>query len=454
MMRTALTKERSTMLRTIGDSSRTSERGQTLTLFALGLVVLLLGAGLVVDGGNAFAQQRVTQNGSDAAANAGAVALVKNVAAQTLTNLPTTDGDVLNAVDAAAVSNSLATPIAYYTTVAGQCILTTGGTAPPPCSAVANAVKVGNGVIPTVAPDANGQPQCPLPYGVAASTWAPACGVAVFGAKTFGTYLVGIVGIRQWTASASATAIAGAATGICPAGSPCGFLPLTFPIGLTLCDGSNKQVDFPGGAPYNIATPPFNSSNESIIPLCSTGPGSVGWLAIQPEDNACGGGVNDLACDITTPDNPPLTLPVWLQTQTGNTNSKQIQDAINNKYAGSIVGTYEPGSDAIVIIPLYDCLEDNVGQLHPGPACPNPPQKTSGNNTYYHIVSIASFIIDHAYIQANNPECNTTPGQPPVGGNGATGCLKGWFTEITQPTGPFGTGYGNPNVVFGVQLIR
>ena len=39
-------------------------------------------------------------------------------------------------------------------------------------------------------------------------------------------------------------------------------------------------------------------------------------------------------------------------------------------------------------------------------------------------------ILDHSYIQGSNPECNQTPGGPPIGGNGSNGCLKGWLTQI------------------------
>ncbi len=48
-----------------------SQRGQALPLLAAGMIVLLLMAGLVVDGGNAFLNRREAQNTSDLAALAG-----------------------------------------------------------------------------------------------------------------------------------------------------------------------------------------------------------------------------------------------------------------------------------------------------------------------------------------------------------------------------------------------
>jgi len=95
-----------------------------------------------------------------------------------------------------------------------------------------------------------------------------------------------------------------------------------------------------------------------------------------------------------------------------------------------------------------------VGQVHPGPACPNPPENGTGSNTYYHIVSIAAVILDRSYIQSNNPECNQAPGTPPVGGNGSTGCLKGWITQISSPGSVGLPDPSNPNSVWGIQLVR
>ena len=64
---------------------------------------------------------------------------------------------------------------------------------------------------------------------------------------------------------------------------------------------------------------------------------------------------------------------------------------------------YEPGLDKIVTIPLYECVDNNIPQVHPGPACPNPPVTSVGTNTGYRVVALAAMILDKAYIQANNP---------------------------------------------------
>jgi len=402
-------------------SARRRQRGQTLVIAAVAMIPILIMCGLVIDGGFVFTTQRRTQNGIDASAEAGAIVMVQNLPLRNQGQAqPMTDTMVKAAVDRAASDNGLTTvPGAVYTDItgnplAGPVVVGSLGGVPPPSAA----------------------------YGVQAT-----------GSTRVGTFFSSIAGFTGFTTTASATAVAGAINEICAADQACGFIPVTFPTALTLCDGSNKQVNFGSGSPYGVTTTP-TSLNESIIPLCSTTAGSVGWLDVQPDNPACtGGGTKDLACDIQSPANQTLDLPIWIHSTTGNTNSVQVQNALNT-YSGSVVGTYEPGRDKIVQIPLYDCIKNSVGQLQPGPVCPSPPDNGTGSQTYYHIVAVAAVILDHSYIQASNPECNQTPGSPPVGGNGGTGCLKGWITQISTSGSVGLPNPGTPNTVWGIQLIR
>ena len=57
----------------------TSERGQVLVLMVGGLLAVVILVGLVVDGGNLWAQQRIVQNGADAAAEAGAIVMAETL---------------------------------------------------------------------------------------------------------------------------------------------------------------------------------------------------------------------------------------------------------------------------------------------------------------------------------------------------------------------------------------
>lgn len=394
----AISTERQPTVPTNRVTRRRRDSGQALVIMVLALVAMLAMSALVIDGGNAFVQQRVTQNGADAAAEAGALVLAQN-----LTGSGNSDQDVLDAVTASATKNKISLSSALYTNVGGNSLgITVGsiGSGPPPPAAA---------------------------------------GVRAIATKTFGTYVGGAIGVGQLTASAQATAVAGPSEG-CSISQGCTLLPITFPVSPTVCDGTNNQI--------TVGTPPYpvvdinnrTAGNEAILGICKTANGSVGWLDIQPPLSACGNGVPGLICEINSPDYS-LTFPIWLNTKTGNVNSKPVDDAVN-QYVGTTV-----------LIPFYDCIKDNVGQLSPGPACPPPPYTGNGNNAYYRIVGVYGFYLDHAYINGSNPECNQTPGAPPAGGNGGTGCLKGWFVQPLN-SGAVGSGPHLPGGAVSVQLIR
>ena len=102
-------------------SGREGRRGQTLVLFAGGIIAFIGMVGLVIDGGNAFAQQRRTQNGADASAEAGATQLArKALGVPPTANDATWDQRVLDAVNATAAANDLTiVGASQYTDVSG-----------------------------------------------------------------------------------------------------------------------------------------------------------------------------------------------------------------------------------------------------------------------------------------------------------------------------------------------
>ena len=413
--------------------SRERQAGQTLLIAALAMIPLLIMVGLVIDGGFAYASQRRNQNAMDAAANAGAVLLMENLP-YSLTGqaLPRTDQDVEGAVVTVAGSNGVESGDveAWYTDITGNRILDGTGAE----------IKVGSlGAVPPP---------------------STAYGVEAVGSMTFDTFFAGIAGFNNLSTGARATAVTGTAPGVCSANESCGFIPLTFPTILTDCDGTNHQLWGSGGDYPTVTTPNVDpisglpTDNEIIMPLCSTEPGSVGWLNILPTQPACNGnGAAYLACYINNPNNPHLDLPVWVDAVTGNTNSVLVQDALN-QLTGPTVGVYEPGLDKIVTIPLYECVDNNIPQnANPVPGCPNPPVTSVGTNTSYRVIALGAMILDKAYIQANNPECKVAPGSPLVTGNGATGCIKGWLTQISG-AGEVGMPGPEPGHVFRVQLIK
>ena len=57
-----------------------SESGQAIVVMVGAILLSVALLATIIDGGNVFAQQRVTQNGTDAAAEAGAVLLAERLA--------------------------------------------------------------------------------------------------------------------------------------------------------------------------------------------------------------------------------------------------------------------------------------------------------------------------------------------------------------------------------------
>src|SRR3954453_20939548 len=100
---------------------RDRERGQALPVIALMLTVILGGAAMVVDGGNAMAQQRGTQNAADSAALAAATVLAQKMGGQTKT-----DADVLDAVNQAFIRNNSTAGTSYYVSYTDAVVGTVG----------------------------------------------------------------------------------------------------------------------------------------------------------------------------------------------------------------------------------------------------------------------------------------------------------------------------------------
>lgn len=277
--------------------------GQILVIFALGLLVLVGGIALVLEGGNAYVQQRGVQNGADAAANAGA-----GVLAQRLGGVTKTDPDVASAVLASSNSNTI-TSTAYYTNVAGKPIDSSGN------EVVATlAAAVGNGNIP---PNAQG--------------------VHVAGLRTFGTTFGRAIGFNSFTAGAEALAITGKVNGGM-------FLPVVFPVNITDCSGNGSlgagkdqwAVSQPGDPP---ALP---VGQEYIVPLCKTGDGSFMVLDLDGNPNNCD-------YEVTHPTAVQFpSFPVDVASDNGNNCAKQMADSVNTLHGES------------VLIPICDNNECNT----------------------------------------------------------------------------------------------
>jgi hypothetical protein len=422
---------------------RRREHGQIMVLFVLSILVVIAGAAVILDGGNLWAQTRVTQNGSDSSAEAGAVVL-----AQRLSGAVEPGGGWDAAVEAAINNNATANGIvvdkAYYTDICGI-PLTPGGAKAVNGSNVETlnvAAQVGSG-FPTSSATT---PDCP------SLTVGPPAGVLVVGRKDVNTFFAGVIGMNQVPVNTRATAVSGYIQGFCDAteDEACAILPVTIPVNVATCDGSGDLTTT--GNPWLLG-PVYR------IPLCKNGPGNVGWLDWTPPS----GGSSELVCSILHPNNPAIDLPSWQYvTATGNTNGGGGACGMSVEAA---IRTY---NGQVVMIPQFDmtCGPDpDQSQVAIGPnyGC-SAPNSGHGQRNWYRMPSfaflklcstsdaacLAEGLDQGAYIGGSNKtECE-------VGGNGATGCLVGRFVKILA-TGTVGAGVGGGiggEKVVGVQLIK
>lgn len=402
-----------------------SEEGQILVIVAIGFLTIVAMVGLVIDGGFAWGKQRDTQNAADAIAKAGAAVLAENLAGVVPQR---TDADVKASVDAAVAANAVDLQGAYYVNFDGS-MLNNGGAVTANESAAA---AVGDGVMP-----------------------AGTAGVRAVARQDFDTFVMRVIGIDTMTAINDATARAGYQTSACEASAGCFVLPITIPINVLACDGSNQPAFETTETGEKIFwTIGDDASAPVSIPLCQNSPGNVGWLDWSPTTGTpgCSGtGTSELACVIENPVNPYMQWPGWyFITSTGNPNSASVEAEMRD-YDG-----------AAVQIPQFD-ITCSVTPSGPGiDGCPEEYVGGTGTNQWYHMAGMSTLRLcgptvpgcsaagftHGTYINGNNQNpCDT--------GNGATACLAGKF-EILSVEGEVGANpppnLGTANV--GVQLIK
>jgi Putative Flp pilus-assembly TadE/G-like len=400
-------------------------RGQVLVIFVIGFFALIAGTAFVVDGANVMGQQRGTQNGADAASEAGTVVIAQYLMGGTSATgatgtCPTTPADpwdleVCKAVYGSAAQNNVAIAGAQYTDFKGA-----------PIGAV------GAGTMP-----------------------AGSQGVQAFAKRQFDTYFARAIGMPTFTATTQATAVTGTVTTLCAAGSTCGLFPITVPFEVSNCDNTGKVVPGTGPWPF-LGNNQTTTANEAIVPLCKDknndigggSAGSVGWLDLSTALGATttGSCPNQFKNAITNPCIVSLPFPTWIQTFPGGV----------GKGGGGIQDYLNAFHDDVVQVPLFD---GTCKQQPPGPALGDcdPGDIGVGNNTWYHVPSFASFKLDYFYIDGNDrKQCDQLPGQPFVSGNGANGCFKGWWVIALPGPGAVGLGTITPSTTnqLGVQLIK
>ncbi len=373
------------------------EQGQILIIVGLGMVAIIAMVGLVIDVGLGWAHQRDAQNGSDAAANAGAIVLLKKLAGETR---PNWDSDVDLAVQAAADENGISVPRAEYTRWDGT-----------PTNAL-----VGGGSVP---PGAQG--------------------VAVTGRKTFDTFFAQVIGISQMTANAEATAVAGNVDRPCATTDGCPLLPIALPATMVTC--ANNGQDSVPAVDANGYPKPWPDSTQVTIPLCGDNPGSVAWIdwTAQSQTAGCAGtGTAEIICHVLNPPVADIATPSWQSiTATGGIPSAALEDALNT-YRGQIV-----------LLPLFDSTCNKTPSNPTLDGCKPANVGGNGSDQWYHIpeAGFLAFRLDYpkgAYTDGSNgAACDK--------GNGATACLTG--TSVTYVGG--GTvGPVNGGKYWGIQLIH
>lgn len=307
-------------------------RGQMIVLFALVLTVVVLGVGLVVDGGNALVQRRGAQNASDFAALAGARVIAEWI-----------DGDTTNGTDAnvtAAIVNAVA--------LNGGNPITFGAPDGPRYVAEDGALLgyVSTGAIPTAA-----------------------VGVKVSSQRIWRPYFLGSIGITSWTATADATAKGGYSQ----AGPPPGTL---FPVGISTSFFSTYPF-CSGPVSGNPSDPCYP---QKLTPGNLNVPGGFGWLKFgcdgyglgqDPPANAggCSNSKPFLQGEIGPPSNSygcctAVGLPGSLD---------RIGSLPGNKASADC--SYYIDNEITVTVPIWDVAGG------------------TGQNGWYHIVGFAGFQI-------------------------------------------------------------
>lgn len=220
------------------------EGGQMLVIFVLSLVVMLLVAGLVIDGGYAYAQSRATQNAADFAAIAGTRIIGEQLTGNTANG---TAANVTNAIETTLAANNAQLDSAQYISESGA-----------PLGSV-----VGAGSIP-----------------------AGSSGVIVNAKASWHPFFLGIIGVSSWSAGSTATATT-------PGSSSGGGV---LPVGLS-------QATYDGLVPC-----PVDQLDLCVQQHLTSGalniPGGFGWLKFGATGKCEGFGLGmstTTGCDTSQP---------------------------------------------------------------------------------------------------------------------------------------------------------
>jgi hypothetical protein len=329
------------------EESASTERGQVLVIMVFGMVVLLIIAGLAIDGGTVFMERRHAQNAADAAALAGARKLAEAVCGEAGADDAAILAQVIEFVAINRVNDPENSVRADYvdgdTTVLGP---------------------VGNGIIPI-----------------------GATGISATVGIERSTYFMSLIGIDTSAASAYALAMTGpplAAGGLRPFGIPREAL------------GENPiHIDFDhdGGDV---------SWGDTITPTQHRGFMNLAYVWNAGEDPGFPRAVDESANANVISEWMENGFPGLMLYPDNNlwSNGARNGDFIHAK-PGTMAGAIcDAPLNEVFWIPIYDAVPDCETEL-PGPGVvPRPDCPTQGSGYVYHIYGIASVMVT---------ECNAAP---------------------------------------------
>lgn len=405
---------------TVSRPKRDAQVGQIIVLFTLSVVVILLATGLVVDGGNAWAQRRQAQNAADLASLAGTRPVAINMGA--LAQVPpapltATDADVRSEVESSLAANGIVNPalgVNYTATYVDSSF---------------NAVPG---------------------YGLGGAIPPTAIGVEVGVSKRFSTYFMGLIGMPSWTASTTAISKAGWYPGT--VGSPGGNL---VPIAVSLDalpKGTNQNVivcptgdpPIPPGSGPCVPIPMTDNTNGNITP------GQFAWLSWSGDTSAtytCGTGQTPggiLGPPANSPTYPQIPPNTWIQVP-GNTG---VSNTCKSNVAAWVA------LHTTVIVPIVSpgpgpttgsCPPRPAMECFPDSSVPYPPQSQgNGANTTYNVIGFAGFEVTgckQAFGVGNGPCINE---------------IWGVFRQVlfAGPTGSTPGTNGVNGAFLGIQLVK
>lgn len=306
----------------IGGAPRRAE-GQIIVVLAVGLVALILAVGLVVDGGMAFLNRRDAQNTADLAALAGTKVVAD-----------------LYVKGSSPVSVSAAVARSVQDNNCG------GPTADPPCSWTADYVDITGAALGPVGAST-------MPGGTV--------GVAVHINRVPRTFLLRVIGQSVWTVNTTATAMTLDSKTLAPGG-------VLLPIGWRAPD---SYLNPPGG----VYQPQVYRLTDGALDV----PGNFGWLSWTGST-----ATNILNGWVCTPNSVTLTLPEYVDGNTGASNSSTIRNCLQY-YIDNAIPVY---------IPI-------IGEATPPSACQYGPIHGQGNNSEYCVIGVAAVTLTSINTDSN-----------------------------------------------------